>query len=156
MDELNFFYNDSNENLKQYEKTFSELLNHTKEVLNIEQNLSMSITFIDPEESIAINKQYRNKDYVGDVLSFPIDDPLGIYAQLDFKEIGDIFITYDEALKKAKLYQHTIYEEMCWLFVHGLLHILGYDHETNENDAQIMFGLTDNILNKQNVVYKIV
>ncbi|QEH62058.1 hypothetical protein SCHIN_v1c08630 [Spiroplasma chinense] len=156
MDEITIIYEDDNKDLEQYEKVFEELLTHTKNELKIDKSLMLSVTFIKPEESIRLNTEYRGKEYVGDVISFPIDDPMGIYEQLDFKEIGDIFITYDEALNKAKLYNHKIYEEMCWLFVHGLLHILGYDHELGENEEKEMFDLTNNILKRVNVVYKVV
>ncbi|QBQ07903.1 rRNA maturation factor [Spiroplasma gladiatoris] len=152
MDEISFIYEDNND-LNKYESIFYNLLTITKEKLNITNTLSLSVFFILPEKSIELNSKYRNKNYVGDVISFPIDDPIGIYDQLDFKEIGDIFITYNEALNKATLYNHEIEDEMSWLFVHGLLHILGYDHETNENDAKTMFKLTESILKEINVIY---
>ncbi|AOG60626.1 rRNA maturation factor [Spiroplasma helicoides] len=156
MDEISFIYEDNNKLLKNYEMIYAKLLASTKKHLNIEQNLLLSVFFILPEKSLELNKKYRNKEYVGDVISFPIDDPLGIYQQLEFREIGDIFITYEEALNKAKNYDHKIEDEMAWLFVHGILHILGYDHETNEEDEKEMFKLTDKILKDINVSYKIV
>ncbi|WP_338984545.1 rRNA maturation RNase YbeY [Spiroplasma endosymbiont of Diplazon laetatorius] len=152
-DSLDFVY-ETQEQLKEYEELYYNLLTSTKEVLKIDQSLSLSVNFIDEAKSRAINNEYRQKDYVGDVISFPIDDDFGIYEQLDFREIGDIFITFSEANNKAQKYNHTIKEEMAWLFVHGLLHILGYDHETNEKEADEMFSLTDSILEKQNIVYK--
>ncbi len=156
MDDLNFIYDDDSEELKNYESVFSQLVRITKDVLNINNSLSMSINYIKDEKSLELNKKYRNKDYIGDVISFPIDDDYGLYQQLDFREIGDIFITYQEAKRKADHYNHDIKTEMCWLFVHGLLHILGYDHELSDKDEEIMFALTDKILNKINVKYKIV
>ncbi|ALD66640.1 rRNA maturation RNase YbeY [Spiroplasma cantharicola] len=152
-DILEFNYN-TDENLKEYEVLFNNLLKSAKEVLDINQNLSFSVNYIDEIKSRKLNNEYRKKDYVGDVISFPIDDDFGIYNQLDFKEIGDIFITFSEAKNKALKYNHTIKEEMAWLFVHGLLHILGYDHEISENEEKLMFDLTDQILNKQNIKYK--
>ncbi|AUM62806.1 rRNA maturation RNase YbeY [Spiroplasma monobiae] len=151
-DSLEFNY-ETNENLKEYEELYSILLNSAKEVMKIEQSLSLSVNFIDSKRSREINNEYRKKDYVGDVISFPIDDDFGIYSQLEFKEIGDIFITFEEAKNKAEKYNHSIKEEMAWLFIHGLLHILGYDHENNQKEADEMFGLTDLILEKQNIFY---
>lgn len=156
MDEITFIYNIDDIDIQPYEAVYYQILTAAKETLNISQTLLLSVTFIDPKESIKINTEYRNKTYVGDVISFPIDDPSGIYEQLDFKEIGDIFITPAEAKSKAALYNHTFFEEMTWLFTHGLLHILGYDHELGEIEAKQMFELTDIILKAVNVVYKIV
>ncbi|AUB31837.1 rRNA maturation RNase YbeY [Spiroplasma floricola] len=151
-DLLEFNY-ETKESLKEYESLFRNLLISTKKILGIKKNLSLSVNYIDKDKSKEINKQYRQKEYVGDVISFPINDEFGIYDQLDFKEIGDIFITFSEAQNKAKNYNHTIVEEMAWLFVHGLLHILGFDHETNEQDAKEMFKLTDDILKSENIKY---
>ncbi|QGS52108.1 rRNA maturation RNase YbeY [Spiroplasma tabanidicola] len=156
MDEISFIYEDDNIELTKYETIFETLLKITKMHLNINQTLLLSVFFILPEKSILLNKTYRNKEYVGDVISFPIDDPSGIYDQIGFKEIGDIFITYNEAQNKALKYKHKIDDEMCWLFVHGLLHVLGYDHEVDEKQEKIMFNLTESILKEVNVMYDIV
>jgi len=113
MDDLNFIYDDDSEELKNYESVFSQLVRITKDVLNINNSLSMSINYIKDEKSLELNKKYRNKDYIGDIISFPIDDDYGLYEQLDFREIGDIFITYQEAKRKADQYNHDIKTEMC-------------------------------------------
>ncbi|WP_339033676.1 rRNA maturation RNase YbeY [Spiroplasma endosymbiont of Cantharis rufa] len=152
-DLLEFNYN-TDEHLKCYEVLFNKLLKAAKQILDINQSLSFSVNYIDEIKSRQLNMEYREKDYVGDVISFPIDDDFGIYNQLDFKEIGDIFITFSEAKNKALKYKHSIEFEMAWLFVHGLLHILGYDHEISIEDEKIMFDLTDRILDKENIKYK--
>ncbi|AGR41419.1 rRNA maturation RNase YbeY [Spiroplasma taiwanense] len=150
---LEFNYEVENKDLMDFEKIFNNLLIITKDILKLGKPISMSINYISDEKSIELNTEYRQKKYIGDVISFPINDEFGIYDQLDFKEIGDIFIAPNEAIRKAKLYNHSFYEEMCWLFTHGLLHILGYDHEENENNAKIMFDLTDQILQEINIKY---
>ncbi|WP_342275051.1 rRNA maturation RNase YbeY [Spiroplasma endosymbiont of Cantharis lateralis] len=152
-DLLEFNYN-TDENLKGYEVLFNKLLKAAKQILDINQSLSFSVNYIDEIKSRQLNMEYREKDYVGDVISFPIDDDFGIYNQLDFKEVGDIFITFSEAKNKASKYKHSIEVEMAWLFVHGLLHILGYDHEISIEDEKVMFDLTDKILDKENIKYK--
>ncbi|WP_339030469.1 rRNA maturation RNase YbeY [Spiroplasma endosymbiont of Cantharis nigra] len=152
-DLLEFNYN-TDENLKGYEVLFNKLLKAAKQILDINQSLSFSVNYIDEIKSRQLNMEYREKDYVGDVISFPIDDDFGIYNQLDFKEVGDIFITFSEAKNKALKYKHSIEVEMAWLFVHGLLHILGYDHEISIEDEKVMFDLTDRILDKENIKYK--
>ncbi|WP_342258990.1 rRNA maturation RNase YbeY [Spiroplasma endosymbiont of Dioctria linearis] len=152
-DLLEFNYN-TDEDLKGYEVLFNKLLKAAKQILDINQSLSFSVNYIDEVKSRQLNMEYRKKDYVGDVISFPINDDFGIYNQLDFKEVGDIFITFGEAKNKALKYKHSIEVEMAWLFVHGLLHILGYDHELSIEDEKVMFDLTDRILDKENIKYK--
>lgn len=154
MDEITFI-NEVEFDLNEYEILFLKLSSYCKEILNIKYPLSYSVNFIDEQKSLSLNTEYRNKSYIGDVISFPIDDTDELYKQIGFREIGDIFICYSEALKKSKKLNHTINEEMAWLFVHGLLHILGYDHEINMEQEKIMFDLTDRILEKANIEYKI-
>lgn len=156
MDEITFIYEENKDDLLKFEKIYYEILNITKKVLDIQIKLMFSVSFISISKSLELNNQYREKNHIGDVISFPIDDPVGIYDQLGFKEVGDIFITPQQAKKKIECTNITFFEEMAWLFTHGLLHILGFDHENNEEEAKQMFELTDKILKQINVVYKIV
>jgi probable rRNA maturation factor len=83
-----------------------------------------------------LNRMHRGKDRVTDVLSFPSGDlPI-------FGELGDILICFDQAERQAN---GDIPLELCDLFVHGILHVLGYDHEVPA-DAEIMFPLQDKIV----------
>jgi probable rRNA maturation factor len=82
------------------------------------------------EESRTLNKQYRRKDYPTDVLSFPFNDDVpdeGFY-------LGDIFICYPVAEEQAKENNITTEQELLTLMVHGLLHLAGYDHETDSGE----------------------
>ena len=69
------------------------------------------------------------------------------------RELGDIFISVDKAKQQAQEYQHSLKREMCFLFVHGLLHLLGYDH-MNEEDEKVMFQKQDEILNYFSITRK--
>lgn len=80
------------------------------------------------------NKEYRHKDQATDVLSFPIENDLII--DNDIMPLGAIVISVDYVIEKAKLYGHSEASEMALLFIHGLLHILGYDHETDEGQMR--------------------
>lgn len=84
------------------------------------------------EESRALNKQYLQRDYPTDVLSFPFNDDVpdeGFY-------LGDIFICYPVAEEQAKESNITMEQELLTLMVHGLLHLAGYDHETDSGEMQ--------------------
>lgn len=130
-----------------YKKLFSEIANFTYEYLKLEGNYELSISIIDDSTIHQYNKQYRNIDRKTDVLSFAFQDydDLIINSELP-TELGDILISFDTALSQADDYGHSIKREMAFLFTHGLLHLLGYDH-MEENDEKEMFALQNEILN---------
>ena len=80
------------------------------------------------------NKEYRHKDQATDVLSFPIENDMII--DNNFMPLGSIVISIDYVLDKAKFYKHSEEAEMALLFIHGLLHILGYDHEIDTGEMR--------------------
>ena len=80
------------------------------------------------------NKEYRQKDTATDVLSFPIEND--IITDNNFMPLGSIVISVDFIMDKAKEYKHSTESEMALLFIHGLLHILGYDHETDSGEMR--------------------
>lgn len=97
----------------------------------------------------SLNKSFRNKDKVTDVLSFPLhDDFRNNFVDVFFSEIelGDIYISKDVCLKQAKEFGLTFEEEFVHLLTHGLLHLLGYDHEINEDEEKLMFDFEEKIL----------
>jgi probable rRNA maturation factor len=98
------------------------------------------------------NKEYRQKDQATDVLSFPIENDI-ISPENNFIPLGSIVISVDYVREKAKHYKHSEDSEMALLFIHGLLHILRYDHETDagemrEKEALIIqsFNLPDSLI----------
>ncbi len=104
---------------------------------NNDYEISLLIT--NDETIRKYNKEYRNKDKATDVLSFPLND--------DFM-LGDIAISFDTAKKQAEEMEIDIDREIAFLFIHGLLHLSGYDHELSEEDEKIMFTLQEDILKK--------
>ena len=80
------------------------------------------------------NKEYRQKDKATDVLSFPIEND--IITENNFMPLGSIVISVDFVINKAEEYKHSTDAEMALLFIHGLLHILGYDHETDTGEMR--------------------
>lgn len=103
----------------------------------------ISLSFCDEAEIQKLNNQYRNKDYVTDVLSFPPHMPEGV----DLPILGDIVICLKKAQAQAAGLNHTVKRELAFLFVHGLLHLLGYDHEESD-EAELMFSLQDQVLGR--------
>ena len=81
------------------------------------------------------NKEYRQKDQATDVLSFPIENDI-ISPDSNFMPLGSIVISVNYVIEKAELYGHSEESEMALLFIHGLLHILGYDHEIDTGEMR--------------------
>ena len=125
-----------------------DLLEYTLEHENVE-NAIFSVIFVDDEEIHRINKEYRHVDRVTDVISFAFEDnEEKIYNNI--RILGDIYICIPQMKRQATSYGHSEKRELSFLCVHGLLHLLGYDH-MNESDEKIMFGLQEMILNEKNI-----
>ena len=135
--------------LSEYEKYFTSIMKETIKVLGIEDNLSLSVSFVSEKKIREYNKNYRNIDKVTDVISFAMEDSEGF--EYDCRELGDILVCYKRAIKQAEEYGHSLKREICFLFTHGLLHLLGYDH-MNEADEKEMFGLQNKILDGLKIV----
>ena len=116
--------------------------------LSINDESELSVILVDDKTIQDINRDYRSIDAVTDVITFALQDEL-TEIETQFKEIemslGDIFICVDAVERQAKEYGHSLKREICFLFTHGLLHLLGYNH-MNEEDEKSMFALQDEIL----------
>lgn len=97
--------------------------------------VELSIAIVDLGEMTELNEQYRDKTGPTDVLSFPCDDPCAVVGPDEPVAIGDVVIAPDVAERQAAEYGHTIEEELNLLLVHGVLHLLGYDHEDDDDAA---------------------
>ncbi len=108
---------------------------------------TVSLRLVGDEEIRSLNRQYRQQDKPTNVLSFPFAE--GADASLAFlplKELGDIVISLDTARQEARDGGQTFQHRLSWLIVHGLLHLLGYDHERSEEDEQKMLAREDQLL----------
>ena len=131
-----------------YEKDYSFLNDVIERTLKHEKvkNATFSIVFVDNEKIQYLNKFYRNIDRITDVISFAFEDNKRIvYNNVRF--LGEIFICIPRMIEQAKEYGHSEVRELSFLTVHGLLHLLGYDHMT-ETDEKEMFTLQEVILNE--------
>lgn len=101
----------------------------------------LSLTVTDDQGIRTINRIYRGFDTATDVLSFSLAKPGDAFVQPPdgITHLGDVVISHERAAVQAQELGHSLRQEMAELFVHGLLHILGYDHES-EDDALLMAG----------------
>ncbi|HHW69209.1 MAG TPA: rRNA maturation RNase YbeY, partial [Tenericutes bacterium] len=96
-----------------------------------------------------INKEYRNIDAPTDVISFALEDNMEYNLPM-FRVLGDIYISIDKVKSQALEFGHSELREFAFLTIHGLLHLLGYDH-MDENEEKIMFSLQEVILNEYGI-----
>ena len=111
---------------------------------------TFSCTFIDDDKMKELNSSYRGIDRTTDVLSFAINDGETKKERLDEMILGDIFISVPKMQKQAIEYETGEKRELAFLLIHGLLHLLGYDHMTKEDEEE-MFKLQEEILNESKI-----
>ena len=126
-----------------------KVINRTSERLKITDSI-VGIVLIDNERIHEINKTYRGIDRPTDVISFAfMDDETNPNSGLT--DLGEIYISLEKAHEQAKEYGHSFERELSFLLVHGLLHLLGYDH-MEEKEEKIMFSLQDEILESLGII----
>ena len=118
-------------------------------LLNLHFSPIISVSLVDNEYIHEINKKYRNIDRETDVISFAFldneENKEQIMKSTSIVSLGDIYISLDKAKEQANSYGHSLNRELLFLFTHGLLHLLGYDHMSKEEE-DVMFSLQDKIL----------
>ena len=127
----------NNYNSEDYSTVINKVLTTAQNKLQI-RNKSINIVLIDNDEIRKLNKTYREKDYVTDVLTFP-DGYLN--------NLGDVFISIPKCEEQANELEHSFNRELGFLVVHGFLHSIGYDHQTEDEEKE-MINLQDQILYK--------
>ena len=111
-----------------------------------ERRLSLSVSFVDEVEIRSLNAQYRGRDEVTDVLSFPQFDPYAYIQDWGEVSLGDVVICRERAEKQAEEYGHSFERELIYLFVHSCFHLLGYDHE-DEDEKKLMREKEERVMN---------
>ena len=121
----------------------------TKEIFLLEQkpDAIVNLKFLSDEDIKILNQKYRNKSMPTNVLSFKNDD----ISKVHTNEIGDIAISYEYAAREAEKKKKTFHDHIMHLTLHGILHLLGYDHKL-ESDAEYMELKEVNILSKFNIM----
>ena len=146
--EFEFDFEDKIGKFPEYEEIFKKVYEFLLKKLCKPIYHILSLSLIDEEESLYTNKTYRGKDYVADVITFAyLDDKTEEENEL-FVDLGDIMICPKKIKKRADEIGNDFQEEMIYLFIHGFLHILGYDHVNDEEEARIMFNKQDELFNE--------
>lgn len=145
------FINDMDSRYDAFEAVFTDLLTKTLTLLDINQEVILEASIVSKDTIKELNRQYRGIDRATDVLSFAfLDEVPGEIKIVDapFIDLGAIVISSEIAEEQAKRFDHGITREMSFLFVHGLLHLCGYDHQT-ATEEQKMIALQDAIVGKR-------
>ena len=145
---------------EQPQELFDQVAACAYETLNLNGEVSVELVFLNEQEIHDLNLQTRNVDKSTDVLSYPNLNQIMPFTQenypydydLETKSVflGSIAICDQIANKQAEEYGHSSVRERAYLFLHGLLHLLGYDHE-NEDDKAVMRAKEETVLSKLGV-----
>ena len=106
---------------------------------------SLGIRIVDEEEAQRYNREYRGRDYATNVLSFPAELPEGLPEDIRRSMLGDLLICAPVVVREAHEQNRPVADHWAHLTIHGILHLLGYDHEQSE-DATVMEALETEIL----------
>lgn len=128
------------------EDNLQHIITTTLQHIEFEQDIEIGIACVDLAYSQELNHQYRQKDKPTNVLSFPSEIPADIVDELAQYPLGDLVICIPVVLVEAEQQQKSATAHFTHLVVHGVLHLLGYDHELSDEDAEEMEGLEIEIL----------
>lgn len=142
-------FNETDHNIEDY---LLELKSFLKKFIDDEKIGSgeFNIIIVDNKEIRRINKEYRYIDRETDVISFALEDNKSFVIK-NYRVLGDIYISIDKVLQQAREYEHSFKRELFFLSLHGLLHLLGYDHIKKEDEV-IMFKKQEEVLNKYGIL----
>lgn len=128
--------NRTNQNNYSWFELFRTIAANAEKVLELRNDYEISVTFVRSVTIHKINRDYRGIDRPTDVISFAVQDADTFFEEED-TDLGDIFINIDYAARQAREYGHFYEREIAFLFTHGLLHCLGYDHMTPEDEKEM-------------------
>ncbi|UUD36837.1 putative metal binding protein [Mycoplasmopsis californica] len=120
-----------------------------REYFNLKNKIVVDVIIETPEEIHRLNKAYRQVDKTTDVLSFGLD-ALDLYKNLDILPLGEVYLNYDQVQKQAIEYNHSLRREFCYLYLHSLLHLYGYDH-IEEDEAKEMNAIAETIMSRAGI-----
>ena len=140
-------FNETNEELDDELKKVHEVLIHGLKKLKIDEAI-FNVIIVYNDYIHKLNKDYRNIDRETDVITFALEDDKTFNP--DIRILGDVYISIDKAKSQSVEYGHSLLRELAFLAVHGMLHLLGYDH-MNKDDEKVMFTLQEEILDEMGI-----
>ena len=140
-------FNETDVCLKEEFKIIKKVLKKGLKILDIKE-VEFNVIVVFNDYIHYLNKNYRGIDRETDVITFALEDDKTFNPEK--RVLGDIYISIDKVNSQALSYGHSTLREICFLAVHGLLHLLGYDH-MNSVDEKVMFSLQDKILNEAGI-----
>ena len=144
------FLDETGDITKEQQELLLNVLQLASNMEEIPKDAEVSISFVSDEEIHRLNKEYRQIDQPTDVLSFALEEGEDNYS-IEGNEIprmpGDIIVSVDKAKEQAETYNHSFNRELAFLTVHGFLHLLGYDHMSDEDEKK-MFSRQEEILHE--------
>ena len=140
-------YNETDEKIEKEIKIVHEVLVHGLKKLKIDEAI-FNVIIVDNDYIHKLNKDYRNIDRETDVITFALEDDKTFNP--DIRILGDVYISVDKAKSQSVEYGHSFLRELSFLAVHGMLHLLGYDH-MNKSDEEVMFKLQEEILDEMDI-----
>lgn len=125
----------------------TEVVENTLMLEGLDRKGEVSLVFVDDDYIQQLNREYRGIDSPTDVLSFSMveGEPL-IHEQEDELILGDVVISLETARRQCKEYGHSLYQEVAYLTIHGVLHLLGYDHQEEQEKQEMQ--------NKEQIIIK--
>ena len=140
-------FNETNQEIKELEY-LKKVIDKAIEIEKID-NVEFNIIIVDNKKIHEINREYRHIDKPTDVISFALEDDES-FPVLETRMLGDIYISLDKVYEQSEAYGHSFFRELAFLTVHGLLHLLGYDHMELEDEKE-MFIRQELILNEAGI-----
>ena len=140
-------YNETEEKIDDILEIMHDVLVHGVDKLKV-GDVIFNVIIVDNEYIHRLNKDYRGIDRETDVITFALEDDK-TFNPVE-RILGDVYISIDKAKSQSEEYGHSLKRELCFLGVHGMLHLLGYDHMKKE-DEEVMFKLQEDILDEMGI-----
>lgn len=150
---MRYIFDDRQEKIDIKDELYEKIEDIVEEVLDYEgysDDYDISISFVDNKEIHELNKQFRGVDRATDVLSFPMLSDEFEDVEYEEMSLGDIVVSLERALEQSIEYGHSFEREVCFLVCHSMFHLLGYDHDTEENTRE-MREKEEAVLTKLNI-----
>ena len=127
-----------------YKRLYKKVVKTTCDLLNVSGKTELTVIIVDNNEMQRISNDTRGKNKPTDILSFPTGYK-DLKSLIGYNLLGDIFLSYEMIAEQAAKFGHTLKREWTYMFTHGLLHLLGYDHKTKEEENE-MNGLAYKVM----------